>query len=72
MNRKFALQFGYLCTCVCVGLCVVYYAALGNYICYPISVKLCLLADERAREIEEEEKKEQQLELHGEHCLALT
>lgn len=41
MNRKFALQFGYLCTCVCV----VYYAALGNYICYPISVKLCLLAD---------------------------
>lgn len=49
MNRKFALQFGYLCTCVCVRLCVVYYAALGNYICYPISVKLCLLADERAR-----------------------
>lgn len=25
---------------------MVYYAALGNYICYPISVKLCLLADE--------------------------
>lgn len=22
MNRKFALQFGYLCTCVCVWVCV--------------------------------------------------
>lgn len=30
--------------CVCLCLPVVYYAALGNYICYPISVKLCLLA----------------------------
>jgi len=48
-----------VCECMCgwvwvrvwgrIGcLCVVYYAALGNYICYPISVKLCLLAyDER-------------------------